>query len=160
MMESIHHATPTQLAAHMSHKARMARIDARSIDRRPPPPAPIPKPPAPVVEMYGPPAPPPPPPKYPAVETITATCCRHFGVSLADMKCDGRAADIVRPRQVAMFLAKTHTLNSLPQIGRRFGGRDHTTVLHAVRKIGRLIREDWTVAHDVAAIEAEIGVCP
>jgi chromosomal replication initiator protein len=102
-----------------------------------------------------------PQPKAPlSASAIVAACCWHFGISLADMKCAGRTADIVRPRQVAMYLTKTLTQLTLPAVGRRFGGRDHTTVLHAVRKIERLIREDWTLAHDVAVIEAEMGIEP
>ena len=55
----------------------------------------------------------------------------------------------MRPRQIGMFLAKHLTKRSLPEIGRRFGGRDHTTVLHAVRKIDTLIKEDSTLRQDV-----------
>ena len=55
----------------------------------------------------------------------------------------------VRPRQVAMYLAKTLTLRSLPEIGRRFGGRDHTTVLHAVRKIEALVAKDVSLSDEV-----------
>ena len=62
----------------------------------------------------------------------------HYSVSRADILSSRRTAVVVKPRQVAMFLAKTLTMRSLPEIGRRFGGRDHTTVLHAVRKIEAL----------------------
>ena len=60
-----------------------------------------------------------------------------------------RTANVVRPRQVAMYLAKLLTLRSLPEIGRRFGGRDHTTVLHAVRKIEGLSNADNTLAQEL-----------
>ena len=56
---------------------------------------------------------------------------------------------MVRPRQIAMFLSKALTLRSLPEIGRRFGGRDHTTVLHAVRKIEGLATSDRALAQDI-----------
>jgi len=56
---------------------------------------------------------------------------------------------VVRPRQIAMYLSKQLTLRSLPEIGRRFGGRDHTTVLHAVRKIDELVASDGNLAKDV-----------
>ena len=60
---------------------------------------------------------------------------KHFGVSKHDILSQRRHRSIVWPRQVGMFLAKAMTARSLPEIGRRFGGRDHTTVLHAIRKI-------------------------
>ena len=63
--------------------------------------------------------------------------------------CRGRARQVARPRQVAMYLAKTLTSRSLPDIGRRFGGRDHTTVIHAVRKIEELRQTDSQIAEDV-----------
>jgi chromosomal replication initiator protein len=60
---------------------------------------------------------------------------------------------VVRPRQIAMYLAKTLTLRSLPEIGRRFGGRDHTTVLHAVRKIEGLVGNDNMLAEEVELLK-------
>jgi chromosomal replication initiator protein len=60
-----------------------------------------------------------------------------------------RARMVARPRQVAMYLAKQLTQRSLPEIGKRFGGRDHTTVMHAVRKIEELTRIDQALAEDV-----------
>ena len=60
-----------------------------------------------------------------------------------------RARNVARPRQVAMYLAKQLTSRSLPEIGRKFGGRDHTTVMHAVRKIEEIIGEDPSFAQDV-----------
>ena len=69
------------------------------------------------------------------VEDILKFVSRHYNVSRADILSARRTRTIVRPRQIAMYLAKTMTPRSLPEIGRRFGGRDHTTVLHAVRKI-------------------------
>ena len=67
-----------------------------------------------------------------------------------------RTANVVRPRQIAMYLAKTLTLRSLPEIGRRFGGRDHTTVLHAVRKIESLIGQDTSLAAEIEAIKGQL----
>jgi chromosomal replication initiator protein len=69
------------------------------------------------------------------IEDILKFVSRHYNVSRADILSARRTRTIVRPRQIAMYLAKTMTPRSLPEIGRRFGGRDHTTVLHAVRKI-------------------------
>ena len=75
-------------------------------------------------------------PKRIKIEDIQRVVARQYNVSRSDLLSSRRTANVVRPRQVAMYLAKTLTLRSLPEIGRRFGGRDHTTVLHAVRKIG------------------------
>lgn len=74
-------------------------------------------------------------PRRVRVEDIQRIVARHFNVPRSDLLSNRRTRTIVRPRQVAMYLAKTLTPRSLPEIGRRFGGRDHTTVLHAVRKI-------------------------
>jgi chromosomal replication initiator protein len=63
---------------------------------------------------------------------------------------------VVRPRQVAMYLAKTLTLRSLPEIGRRFGGRDHTTVLHAVRKIEGLVGNDMALAEEIEILKRQL----
>ena len=60
---------------------------------------------------------------------------------------------MVKPRQIAMYLAKVLTLRSLPEIGRRFGGRDHTTVLHAVRKIEGAVNADATLKDDVELLK-------
>jgi chromosomal replication initiator protein len=67
-----------------------------------------------------------------------------------------RTANVVRPRQVAMYLAKTLTLRSLPEIGRRFGGRDHTTVLHAVRKIENLVSNDTSLAEEIELLKRQL----
>ncbi|MEJ2435458.1 MAG: helix-turn-helix domain-containing protein, partial [Pseudolabrys sp.] len=65
-------------------------------------------------------------------------------------------ANVVRPRQVAMYLAKTLTLRSLPEIGRRFGGRDPTSVLHAVRKIEGLVGNDMTLAEEIEILKRQL----
>jgi hypothetical protein len=69
------------------------------------------------------------------VSEIQDVICAAYGVDIVELTAERRTARIVRARQVAMYLAKVMTGRSLPEIGRRFGGRDHTTVLHAVRKI-------------------------
>ena len=81
-------------------------------------------------------------PKRIKIEDIQRVVARQYNVSRSDLLSSRRTANVVRPRQVAMYLAKTLTLRSLPEIGRRFGGRDHTTVLHAVRKIEALVAKD------------------
>lgn len=74
-------------------------------------------------------------PKRVRIEDIQRIVARHYNVSKSELLSNRRTRTIVRPRQIAMYLAKALTPRSLPEIGRRFGGRDHTTVLHAVRKI-------------------------
>jgi chromosomal replication initiator protein len=81
-------------------------------------------------------------PKRVKIEDIQKLVASHYSVSRADILSSRRTAAVVKPRQVAMFLAKVLTPRSLPEIGRRFGGRDHTTVLHAVRKIEALLQSD------------------
>ncbi|MCB8829719.1 chromosomal replication initiator protein DnaA, partial [Escherichia coli] len=73
------------------------------------------------------------------IEEIQRIVARHYNVSKQDLLSNRRTRTIVKPRQIAMYLAKMLTPRSLPEIGRRFGGRDHTTVLHAVRKIEDIV---------------------
>ena len=88
-------------------------------------------------------------PKRVKIEEIQRTVARQYNVSRSDLLSSRRTANVVRPRQIAMYLAKTLTLRSLPEIGRRFGGRDHTTVLHAVRKIESLVGNDNVLAEEI-----------
>lgn len=83
------------------------------------------------------------------VEEIIRKVCDHYNLRMSDMLSPRRARAVARPRQMAMFLAKNMTSKSLPDIGRRFGGRDHTTVLHAVRKIDELKLTDSQIADDL-----------
>lgn len=83
------------------------------------------------------------------MEEIQRRVAEHFKIRLSDMSSARRARVVARPRQVAMYLAKQLTSRSLPEIGRAFGGRDHTTVMHAVRKIEELCRGDQAFAEDV-----------
>ena len=83
------------------------------------------------------------------IEDIQKRVAAHFNIRFADMHSARRARAVARPRQVAMYLAKQLTSRSLPEIGRKFGGRDHTTVMHAVRRIEELCQEEKSVAEDV-----------
>ncbi len=83
------------------------------------------------------------------IEDIQKRVAEHFNIRLADMHSARRARAVARPRQVAMYLAKQLTSRSLPEIGRKFGGRDHTTVMHAVRKIDELRQSDSTLSEDI-----------
>jgi chromosomal replication initiator protein len=86
------------------------------------------------------------------VEEIQRRVAEHYGIRHADLVGSRRLKGFARPRQVAMYLSKALTTRSLPDIGRRFGGRDHTTVLHGVRRIEALMAEDAQIADDVAAL--------
>ena len=86
------------------------------------------------------------------VDQIQKTVSEHYSLKQADLISERRARAVARPRQVAMWLAKQITTRSLPDIGRRFGGRDHTTVLHAVRRIEALKAEDPVLARDVEVL--------
>jgi chromosomal replication initiator protein len=83
------------------------------------------------------------------IDEIQRRVAEHFNIRLGEMTSDRRARAVARPRQVAMYLAKQLTTRSLPEIGRKFGGRDHTTVMHAVRKIEELQVTDPALAEDV-----------
>ncbi|MCV0424245.1 MAG: chromosomal replication initiator protein DnaA [Roseibium sp.] len=88
-------------------------------------------------------------PRAVKVEEIQQIVCKHFSVSKADLLSSCRARTLVRPRQIAMYIAKAVTGRSLPEIGRRFGNRDHTTVLHAIRKIEALLTRDADLAQEI-----------
>jgi chromosomal replication initiator protein len=91
-----------------------------------------------------------------SVEQIQQTVVERFGMSLGELTGDRRSQAIVYPRQVAMYLCRELTDSSLPKIGKKFGGRDHTTVIHATSKIARLIREDRNVYNLVQELTARI----
>ncbi|MFO1088692.1 MAG: chromosomal replication initiator protein DnaA [Hyphomicrobiales bacterium] len=86
------------------------------------------------------------------IDDILKVVGRHYNVGRADLLSPRRAQAIVRPRQIGMYLAKKLTARSLPEIGRRFGGRDHSTVLHAVRKIEELMASDDRLAREVSLL--------
>lgn len=92
-------------------------------------------------------------PKRVKIEDIQKLVASRYNVSRSDILSERRTAAVVRPRQIAMYLAKVLTLRSLPEIGRRFGGRDHTTVLHAVRKIEKALNEDVTLSDEVELLK-------
>ncbi|WP_375408818.1 chromosomal replication initiator protein DnaA [uncultured Methylobacterium sp.] len=92
-------------------------------------------------------------PKRIKIEDIQKLVASRYNVSRSDILSERRTAAVVKPRQIAMYLSKVLTLRSLPEIGRRFGGRDHTTVLHAVRKIDKLIGEDTVLSEEVELLK-------
>ncbi len=87
------------------------------------------------------------------IEEIQKRVAEHFNIRLADMHSARRSRSVARPRQVAMYLAKQLTSRSLPEIGRKFGGRDHTTVMHAVKKVDELRDIDSSFAEDVELLK-------
>jgi chromosomal replication initiator protein len=91
-----------------------------------------------------------------SVEHIQSTVIERFGISLQELTGDRRSQAIVYPRQVAMYLCRELTDSSLPKIGKKFGGRDHTTVIHATSKIAKLIQEDRSVYNLVQELTARI----
>ncbi|NCC21346.1 MAG: chromosomal replication initiator protein DnaA [Alphaproteobacteria bacterium] len=86
------------------------------------------------------------------IDEIQKKVAEHYNIRISDMHSARRARNVARPRQVAMYLAKQLTSRSLPEIGRKFGGRDHTTVMHAVRKIEELMEGDDVFTQDVEVI--------
>ena len=91
-----------------------------------------------------------------SVENIQKAVADFYSIKVADMYSKKRPANIARPRQIAMFMAKELTQKSLPEIGELFGGRDHTTVLHAVRKIGEERSHDGQLNHEIHVIEQNL----
>ncbi len=87
------------------------------------------------------------------IEEIQRKVAEHYNVRLSDMIGPKRVRTIARPRQVAMYLAKQLTTRSLPEIGRRFGGRDHTTIMHGIRKIEELQGADRQLAEDIVLLK-------
>jgi chromosomal replication initiator protein len=83
------------------------------------------------------------------IEEIQKRVAEHFNIKISEMHSARRSRAVARPRQVAMYLAKQLTARSLPEIGRKFGGRDHTTVMHAVKKVDELRQSDHSFAEDV-----------
>ena len=91
-----------------------------------------------------------------SIERIQETVSERFGLSISELISDKRSQNIVYPRQVAMYLSRELTDSSLPKIGREFGGRDHTTVIHATSKINKLIQKDQSVYNLVQELTARI----
>ena len=90
------------------------------------------------------------------VENIQKTVADFYKIKIADMYSKKRPASIARPRQIAMYIAKEMTQKSLPEIGELFGGRDHTTVLHAVRTVDGDTKADREIAKQVSTMETQL----
>ncbi len=92
------------------------------------------------------------------IEDIQKRVAEYFSIKTSDMQSARRSQNVARPRQVAMYLSKMLTTRSLPEIGRKFGGRDHTTVLHAVKKIEEVISQDKEFAEDLEILRRTLEV--
>ncbi|MGH1482130.1 MAG: chromosomal replication initiator protein DnaA [Geminicoccales bacterium] len=90
------------------------------------------------------------------IDEIQKRVAEHYSIKVSDMHSARRARVVARPRQVAMYLAKQLTPRSLPEIGRRFGGRDHTTVMHAIRKIEELRASDAVISEDIEQLRRQL----
>jgi chromosomal replication initiator protein len=87
------------------------------------------------------------------VESIQNLVASYFNLNIQEMLSPRRSRSLARPRQIAMYLAKQYTTNSLPDIGRKFSNRDHTTVIHAVKKIDELIKKDNEIKQNIIEIK-------
>ncbi|SDZ06600.1 chromosomal replication initiator protein DnaA [Jannaschia faecimaris] len=90
------------------------------------------------------------------IDEIMKVTCEHYSLRMSDMTSARRSRTVARPRQMAMYLAKKLTPRSYPEIGRKFGGRDHTTVLYAVRKIEELMAADTQIAEDAQLLQRKL----
>ncbi len=91
-----------------------------------------------------------------SVEDVQKTVCSHFGIRLSDIKSKRRSKALVLPRQIAMYLARQHCKVSLADIGEKFGGKDHSTVIHAINKIGKQLEKDPQLMQSVEEIKSKI----
>lgn len=157
-MTDIHHATPRQIAEHRAHVARRQRMNGSAIRSEP---APVPPPPKEVVMR------PKPlwfrfadgceqPERKITAADIKRAVADHFKVRVADIVSDRCDKAVVMPRHIGMYLTKQLTPLSYPQIGRQFGGRDHSTIIYAVNKIEALLLTDASLAAIVDAIRESI----
>lgn len=96
-------------------------------------------------------------PVTPLMADIKQAICRRYGLNMLDLLSDKRQRHIARPRQIGMYIAKNMTLRSYPEIGRHFGNRDHSTVIHAERTISRMCIDDWEMASDVAELMTHLS---
>ena len=90
------------------------------------------------------------------VEFIQNLVASHFNLNIQELLSPRRSRSLARPRQIAMYLAKQHTTNSLPDIGRKFSNRDHTTVIHAVKKIDELIKKDNDIRQNIVELKKKL----
>ena len=90
------------------------------------------------------------------IEFIQRTVASYFNLNINEMLSARRSRSLARPRQIAMYLSKILTTNSLPDIGRQFSNRDHTTVIHAVKKIDELMKKDNEIERYITEIKKKL----
>jgi chromosomal replication initiator protein len=93
----------------------------------------------------------------PMVADIHTAICRHYRMTRRQLIGTSKVRSLARPRQIGMYLAKQLTQRSLPEIGRFFGGRDHTTVIHAIRRVEELRQTDPEIAFQIDCVAAMVG---
>jgi chromosomal replication initiator protein len=91
-----------------------------------------------------------------SIEMIQDRVSNFYNVKISDLKSHRRTKNLAYPRQIAMYLCKKHLSSSFPEIGEKFGGKDHTTVMHAYRKIERLVKEEPKLVGDIESIERSL----
>lgn len=154
---ALEHATPSMAQAWAKRQQRLKRmvpvvpVAAPVVKIVEPPPAPKPEPAVPAVKPIwfsiieaG--------PRRYYIQEIQLAVCEHFGITMLDLNSARRTRSLTVPRQIGFYLCKHMTSRSLPEIGRRFGDKDHTTVLHGVRKITSLLEADQTIIDHVNSI--------
>ena len=92
----------------------------------------------------------------PSVEKIQKIVAQFYGIKINDLTSKNRARSISRPRQIAMYLTKNFTRDSLPRIGQNFGGKNHATVIHSVKLIQKMIDADKNFLHEIRQIEEKV----
>jgi hypothetical protein len=90
------------------------------------------------------------------IDEIKRIVCDYYDLTNIQLVSNRRSVETLRPRQIAAYFARNMTGRSLPEIGRRLGGRDHTTILSACRRVEALLLTDWKIAHDVAHLEIKL----
>ncbi len=93
-----------------------------------------------------------------SVDDVINAVCRHFELKVVDIKSHRKHKHLVWPRQIAMYLSRKHTKSSFPDLGQRFGGRDHTTIIHAVKKVEERLGKSMDLENEIRAIERLIGL--
>jgi len=93
-----------------------------------------------------------------SIDTILETTARHFGIKISEIKGHRKQRKLVVPRQIAMYICRKHTPYSFPEIGEKFGGRDHSTVIYAVRKIESTIKKDTEMKNMILSLERQLGL--
>ena len=95
--------------------------------------------------------------KFITLEDVQEVVASRFNVKISELKSKRRTKTLVHPRQIAMFLARELTDSSFPEIGREFGGKDHTTIIHACRQIEKALDEDTTLQATIESLKDEIS---